>query len=185
VPSNAPTSGFATVIVSNAAGAVIGVGQFQMAPSDPGFFTASSNGLGQVAAINDDGTANGPSTPISRSGTHTISFYLTGAGAVPGGPADGVGASGAINTAVRPTVVMNGIQLPDSAVTYSGLAPGFPGLWQLNVMVPNIVPPGPAISVILIMNDIVSNTGGNTQTYADGTPGPDVPKIPTTFATKQ
>ncbi len=185
VPANAPTSGLASFIVSNAAGAVIGVGQFQMAPSDPGFFTASSNGLGQVAAINQDGTVNGPSNQISRSGTQVISFYLTGAGVIPGGPADGVGAPGAVNTAARPTVFMNFTQLPDSAITYSGLAPGFPGLWQLNVQVPNTVPPQAAVSVILIMNDIVSNTGGNTQTYADGTPGPDIPHISTTFATKQ
>jgi uncharacterized protein (TIGR03437 family) len=185
VPSNAPTSGFANVIVSNAAGAVIGVGQFQMNKSDPGFFTASSNGLGQVAAINDDGTVNSPANPVSRSGSHVISFYLTGAGVIPGGPADGVGAPGAVNTPIHPTVVMNGIQLPDSAILYSGLAPTFPGLWQLNVQVPSLVPPLPAVSIILLMNDVVSNTGGNTQTYGDGTPGPDIPKISTTFATKQ
>jgi uncharacterized protein (TIGR03437 family) len=185
VPSNAPTSGLANFIVSNASGAVIGVGQFQMAPSDPGFFTALSNGLGQVAATNQDGTVNSPSNPVSRSGTQIITFYLTGAGAIPGGPPDGVGAPGAVNTAVRPTVFMNFTQLPDSAVTYSGLAPTFPGLWQLNVQVPSSVPPAPAISIVVFMNDIPSNTGGNTQTYADGTPGPDIPKISTTFATKQ
>ncbi len=185
VPSNAPTSGFANFIVSNAAGAVIGVGQFQMNKSAPGFFTSSSNGLGQVAATNQDGTVNSPSNPVSRGGSQIVTFYLTGAGVIPGGPADGVGASGAVNTPVHPTVFLGGNQLPDSAIQYSGLAPTFPGLWQLNVTVPSIVPPGPAISVILLMNDVVSNTGGNPQSYADGTPGPDIPKIVTTFATKQ
>lgn len=185
VPSNAPTSGFANFIVSNAAGAVIGVGQFQMGKSDPGFFTATSNGLGQVAATNQDGTVNGPSNPISRSGSQIITFYLTGAGVIPGGPPDGVGASGAVNTPIHPTVVMNGVPLPDSAIQYSGLAPTFPGLWQLNVQVPSSVPPANAISIVLLMNDVASNVGGNPQSYADGTPGPDVQKISTTFATKQ
>ena len=185
VPSNAPTSGFANVIVSNAAGAVIGVGQFQMNKSAPGFFTASSNGLGQVAATNQDGTVNSPSNPVSRSGSQIITFYLTGAGVIPGGPADGVGAPGAVNTPVHPTVFMNFTQLPDSAIQYSGLAPTFPGLWQLNVTVPSSVPPAAAISIVVFMNDIASNTGGNTQSYADGTPGPDIQKISTTFATKQ
>jgi uncharacterized protein (TIGR03437 family) len=186
VPSNAPTSGTANFVVTQVStGAVLGVGQFQMAKADPGFFTSSQNGLGQVAAINDDGTVNSPANPVSRSGTHYISFYLTGQGVVPGGPPDGQGASGAVNTPVHPTVIMNSVQLPDSMILYSGLAPGFPGLWQLNLMVPSTVPPASNIEITLLMDDIPANVGGNSQTYANGLPGPDVQKILTTFATKQ
>ena len=128
VPSNAPTSGTANFVVTNTAGAVLAVGQFQMGKSDPGFFTASANGLGQVSAINDDGTVKNPPSPVSRSGTHYISFYLTGQGVVPGGPPDGQGASAAVNTPIRPVVYMNFQQLPDSAILYTGLAPGLPGM---------------------------------------------------------
>jgi uncharacterized protein (TIGR03437 family) len=185
VPSNAPTSGTANFIVTNTGGAVLAVGQFQMGKSDPGFFTANASGLGQVAAINDDGSVNGPGNGVSRSGTHYISFYLTGQGVVSGAPPDGQGAPGAVNTPIMPTVVMNRIPLDPSLVTYSGLAPGLPGVWQINVTVPSLVPPGNAISITLTMNDIAANIGGNTQSFPDGTPGPDIHQIVTTFATKQ
>jgi adhesin/invasin len=42
-------------------------------------------------------------------------------------------------------------------VKYSGLAPGFIGLWQINVVIPSGIPPG-AVSVRVVINGTPSNT---------------------------
>jgi uncharacterized protein (TIGR03437 family) len=44
------------------------------------------------------------------------------------------------------SVTMDGIE---AKVTYSGLAPGFPGVYQVNAIVPDGVGAGPAVPVIL------------------------------------
>jgi uncharacterized protein (TIGR03437 family) len=44
-------------------------------------------------------------------------------------------------TNVKPRVLINANFVPDADVQYSGLAPGFVGLWQINVKVPADVPP--------------------------------------------
>ena len=68
----------------------------------------------------------------------TVQVYLTGLGAVNPKVADGVAAPGSplSNLSLPPqqlTVYMNG---EPSAVQFAGLAPGFPGLYQVNVTIP-------------------------------------------------
>jgi len=57
-------------------------------------------------------------------------------------PPDGQPSSGAVATVARPQVIINSNFVDDSAIQYSGAAPGFVGLWQINVVVPKDVPPG-------------------------------------------
>jgi uncharacterized protein (TIGR03437 family) len=45
--------------------------------------------------------------------------------------------------------------VPSSDVQFSGLAPGFVGLWQINAKVPANVPPGD-VSIFVQMNGINS-----------------------------
>ncbi|HVV46886.1 MAG TPA: hypothetical protein VHC72_16855, partial [Bryobacteraceae bacterium] len=65
----------------------------------------------------------------------------TGVGPVPNAPADGAPASGQ-SAPDLPTVLVASSGGADSPafipanVTYSGLAPGFAGLWQINVQIP-------------------------------------------------
>ncbi len=190
VPSNAPTSGTADFVVSVAStGQILAVGTFTMAKSDPGFFTASANGLGLVAALNDGTTVNGPTNKVSRDGSHFVSFFLTGQGVVNNPPPDGQGSSGPLDTPVKPDVYINGTHLdPSTQVLYSGLAPGEPGVWQINAMIPNSVPPssstGGFTSVLIVMNGVPSNYGGNISLYTDGTPQPDVHPISTFIITQ-
>src|ERR1035438_3069446 len=51
-----------------------------------------------------------------------------------GGFGDSVPASGQVTTASQPVVYIGATQ---GAVQYSGLAPGYPGLWQINVQIPD------------------------------------------------
>jgi uncharacterized protein (TIGR03437 family) len=45
-----------------------------------------------------------------------------------------------------------------ATVSFSGLAPGFFGLYQVNVQVPQNAPVGSAVSVVLTIGGIGSNT---------------------------
>jgi uncharacterized protein (TIGR03437 family) len=49
--------------------------------------------------------------------------------------------------------------LPAANVVYSGLTPSFPGGWQIDVTVPNEVPPSAAVTVAVTLYDIQSNIG--------------------------
>jgi uncharacterized protein (TIGR03437 family) len=43
-------------------------------------------------------------------------------------------------------------------VRYSGLTPGFVGLWQINVTIPQGTPSGSAVPVRVVINGTPSNT---------------------------
>jgi uncharacterized protein (TIGR03437 family) len=61
-----------------------------------------------------------------------VLIYCTGLGAVASPPADGSAGDGQVTT-VKPSVTMGGTAAP---VSFSGLAPGFVGLYQVNAQVP-------------------------------------------------
>ncbi len=172
IPNGLPDSGTADFVVQvPSTGQILAAATFGMQQAAPGIFTASANGLGQAAAQNNnaDGslTLNNASTPISRGGV--ITLWLTGAGIIPGLPADGLPPGGAINTASVPQVLIGGIQ---AKVLYSGTSPDLPGLWQINAVVPANVAPSNNVAVVVVMSayNYPSNWGG---TSATGGPGPD------------
>ena len=177
VPYETPTSGTANFIVTqNSTGAVLDVGTFQMAQTNPGFFTTNAEGTGPVAASNSDGTANTASNGANRGAT--VTFYLTGLGNVPGGPPDGLAptAATAVNSPIPTAIYIQGVQ---ATVSYSG--PGaFAGGWQINATVPMVAVPNSANLVVLTYNGVKSNIGGTT--LSDGiSPGPDNTTITTTI----
>ena len=63
----------------------------------------------------------------------TVLIYCTGLGMVSSPPADGASSNGQ-PTILTPTVTIGGAQ---AAVSFSGLAPGFVGLYQINAVVPS------------------------------------------------
>ena len=140
---------------------VLADGTFFVEQSSPGLFTASQSGQGQIAAINaDDNTPNSAADPVKAG--HYISIFGTGLGSIPGAPADGVPAPGAVPAAVTTQVYAGGTStIPQTDVEYSGLAPGFVGLWQINFKVPANAAPG-TLPVIVIYN------GNNTRVDSQG-----------------
>jgi uncharacterized protein (TIGR03437 family) len=178
VPYEAPTSGTANFIVTQAStGAVLAVGQFQMAQANPGFFTISANGLGPVAATDGSGNPINAANPVPRGST--VTFYLTGLGNVPGAPQDGYAPTAAANAPTAPFLVIGSVQ---ATISYSG--PGaFAGGWQINATVPMTAVPNALNPVALTYLGIRSNIGGTT--LPDGiTPGPDMIPISTTLYVK-
>jgi uncharacterized protein (TIGR03437 family) len=60
-----------------------------------------------------------------------------------------------------------------AAVQFAGLAPGYAGLYQVNVEIPSGVEPGPTTPFVLIQNGAPSNSGTPMTTVSDrGQPGP-------------
>ncbi len=167
VPTSAPTSGFADFQVVNAStGQIYSDSELPMGVANPGFFTSNAEGFGQAAAVNiADGSINGPSSPVSKDGKSYIQFYLTGLGAAPGVPADGVPPPQPIPaplpTLILSTGCLNGV-CPASSVEFSGLA-DYPGVWVINFLVPNTFPAGCNNVIAVIYNNVVSNTGPGGQ----------------------
>ena len=166
VPSDAPTSGTADVqLIRASTGQILAAGTFTMHSADPAFYTLNAQGTGQIAALNQDGTVNGPSNPAAR-GSY-VSLYGTGIGRVDNAPADGNGASGPVPATGYPLISMSpGGPVDNSDIQYWGLAPGLPGVWQLNLHIPDSVPPGSAVQVAFFWQDWASNDGpsGKVQT---------------------
>lgn len=130
---------------------VLASGFFRIDPFSPGLFTADSTGTGQVSALNQDNSVNSAAHP-AKAGS-VIQLFGTGYGAVPGAPPDGQPAQGLISTPTAPTVVINAGTVE---VQFSGLAPGFVGLWQINAVVPKDAPPG-QVPVVIVMNGVISS----------------------------
>lgn len=104
-------------------------------------------------------------------------IYCTGLGSVTNQPADGYAASAnpLSRTIANTTVTIGGISAP---VAFSGLAPGFAGLYQVNMQVPAGTPGGSDANLTLQAG---SNTAATTiSVQAAATPGIAVTVSPST-----
>jgi uncharacterized protein (TIGR03437 family) len=161
VPAVVTVNGAASTAVSTA-----------IVPSAPGIFTIPPTGQGNAILVFTNPATSAaaiaapanallgyPTAPIPR-GT-TGFFYVTGLGAMTPQVSDGSGACGAANglcnANAMPQVLIGGISAP---VTFAGQAPGFPGVFQVNIMVPQSAPAGSAISIVVKSADgsVTSNT---------------------------
>jgi uncharacterized protein (TIGR03437 family) len=113
-----------------------------------------------AAAINKDGTINSANNPAAPG--DYVSLYLTGEGAVPGEPADGVPATVAKSAQYGVTVLINGFDVNSSTyqestiqhILYSGINQ-YPGMWQINVQIPKtVVPTSGAVWFVTIINGV-------------------------------
>ncbi len=84
------------------------------------------------------------SSPAAKG--EVVVIYATGLGAVSPAPADGA-AAGASQTTAKAAVTIAGVA---ASVQYAGMAPGFVGLYQVNVQVPASVSSGNLAVVISI-----------------------------------
>jgi uncharacterized protein (TIGR03437 family) len=88
-----------------------------------------------------------------------VQIFATGAGEttpalLAGEPAPASGTP-LILTNVQPTVSIGG---QAARVLFSGMAPGYVGLWQINAEVPASVAPGPAVPISITAAGATSNT---------------------------
>lgn len=128
----------------------------RVARAVPALFSALGMGSGQGAILNADGSVNSPDNPAA--GGSLIVLFATGLGQTSPQGQDGHVTAGTLLAPVLPPSVWIG-GLP-AEVQYAGSAPGIiEGVFQLNVLVPQTVPTGPAISVSLGVENAVSPNG--------------------------
>jgi uncharacterized protein (TIGR03437 family) len=112
----------------------------------PGIFLVGNPPAGAIT--NSSFSLIGPTNPLPRGQTAII--FATGLGAVT--------QNGSVSTAnATVAVVLNGVEL---AVQFAGLAPGFPGLYQVNVAIPTSTPPGLGIPLTLKVGGHLGNVVG-------------------------
>jgi uncharacterized protein (TIGR03437 family) len=87
-----------------------------------------------------------PSAPVSEG--DVLAIFATGLGAVDQTIPDGAAAPTAplANTVAKPTVTIGG---QNAGVSFSGLAPGFVGLYQIDAAVPGGVTAGSEVAVVV------------------------------------
>jgi uncharacterized protein (TIGR03437 family) len=154
-------------VLATVGGVVSSQQTVSLAPFAPGLFTLNGTGSSQ-GTVMIAGTplfAAPQSVPGSRPAHpgEFILIYCTGLGAVSNQPATGMAtqAMPVSVTIATPTVTIGGIV---AQVSFSGLAPGAVGLYQVNVQVPlgrPVCVAGPAcdaVPVILSIGGVTSNT---------------------------
>jgi uncharacterized protein (TIGR03437 family) len=115
---------------------------------NPALFTLNGAGNGPAAALNQDGTPNGPNNPAEPGSI--IQLFGTGFG--PTSPQQATGSvtstTGPFPTlATPPTVTIGGQPAP---IVYAGAAPGLvAGVVQVNVSIPNLKP-GPYLAAVSV-----------------------------------
>jgi uncharacterized protein (TIGR03437 family) len=136
------TAGTVTLFVAHQAlaGPVV---QIQLNSTAPGFF--QFNNL--VIATHLNGSLLSASAP--GSGGEIIVIYIAGLGRVNPDTTSGKLANFAakIVAAAQTQVLLAGVPCPQSSVLYIGLAPGFAGLYQINLVVPPLTPANPEVRV--------------------------------------
>jgi uncharacterized protein (TIGR03437 family) len=114
----------------------------------PGIFIASGT---QGAILNVQNQVVNSANPATAG--DVIVIFCTGLGALNPAAQTGQPASSGV-AVVQPVVTVGGVT---AGLQYAGVAPGFVGLYQVNVAVPSGVTPGFSVPVIITQNGVASN----------------------------
>jgi uncharacterized protein (TIGR03437 family) len=156
------TSGTASVVV-NVNGVPSAPQSIPIVPVAPGIFTIPPTGQGNAILVFQDpadgvvkiaaptGSLGSPTAPVPRG--QSAFFYATGLGALTPSVSDGAsspstGQSSSANS--TPTVLIGGVT---AHVQFAGQAPDYPGVNQINIMVPANAPVGSAIPIQVVSAD--------------------------------
>jgi len=160
VPFEVNPSGNANMVVNNN-GNLSAASAVPVAQLAPGVFQFNNHAIAvNVTDPNSQryATISAPSGSIQGLTTFpaqlgdTLFLYATGLGPVTPAVPTGAAATGATNTNTLPIVLVGGVQ---AKVTFSGLAPLYPGVYQVNFVVPS-VPSGSAVALQIQMGGITS-----------------------------
>lgn len=125
----------------------------QLASAAPGVFTFSGAGSGQAAVINQDGSANGPSSPAQAGSS--ITLYFTG-----GGETNPPGVTGAISgAAVRRLTQSVSVTVggQPATVIFAGAATGLmDGVCRLDIELAHDTPSGASEPLVITVGGISS-----------------------------
>jgi uncharacterized protein (TIGR03437 family) len=144
--------GTGVLSVSNALGSSDAV-PFAVTPASCGIFVYAGGTRGIV--LNQDGSLNSPANPESRG--RVVVAFLTGQGAVsPPVPTGQVAPGSTLSNSVQ--TFGAAIGGAPAAVQFLGLTPGFIGLGQANILIPDSSATGDNVSLAISANGQSSNT---------------------------
>ena len=117
-----------------------------IAPAQPAVFTpdASGKGPGIIDVYKPDGTHLGVGQPVSAG--YVLVIFCSGLGAVDPPVAAGAAPTQPSKAVNDVTATIGGVNAP---VQFAGVVVGFPGLYQVNAVVPNGVTPGDTVPLVL------------------------------------
>lgn len=151
VPYSTPSNGsLVTVQVIGNGGGSSNTVQCYTGLTSPGVFTVPTGGVGNAAILHADFTLVSDSSPAKPG--ETVQLFLTGLGATSPSVTAGTAAPSAapFPTLVYPVDIFiddfDNQNFPQATVTFSGLAPGLGGLYQVNFTLP---PAGGSSGMIL------------------------------------
>jgi len=155
----ATTVGLKNVAITYSGGTINGT--VQVANAGPGLFVDFSDSgepiSGRVINVEGGNAINGPSAPALRG--QLISIYGTGPGTFDRPVTDGAapGADPLANTVSTPDVLIGG---HPAEVSFSGLNPLAPGLWQINVTIPADLAATGRVPLVVYSDGVDSNEVG-------------------------
>ncbi len=115
-------------------------------PAVPAILTSNAQGTGQAVALNSDGTLNSASNPAAR-GDYVV-LFATGEGQRNPGGVTGQPAPAYDAPALPVSMTIGGVA---ANLLYAASAPGFVGLMQINVTIPQSAAAGAALPVSLVV----------------------------------
>lgn len=134
----ATTGPTATIVVQNGTASSNTV-TVPVAATSPGIYALNQSGVGPGAILDANYNIINSSNPAHAG--QTVQIFLTGMGAVNPAVKDGTaGSTNPNNLSLAVSPVTAYIEGSQCAVSYNGLAPGFPGLYQINVTLPTLLP---------------------------------------------
>jgi uncharacterized protein (TIGR03437 family) len=143
----------------------------RIAQSSPGIFTATQTGKDQAAALNENGSLNGPNNPAAPGSI--VSLFVSGGGQTRPASTDGVISGSSGNAAAPVTATVAGAP---ADVVYAGPAPGLiSGAFQVNVRLPGSTPSGNHVFIALHIGNADSLPGTTIAVSAGGSALPDSP----------
>jgi uncharacterized protein (TIGR03437 family) len=118
----------------------------QLATTAPGFFQWNGN---FAVAEHADGSLISDAAP-ARAGEIVV-LYAAGLGrTIPDVPSGHVVSTATtILYASELQILLNGAPCPASSIYYAGLTPGYAGLYQINLKLPDTLPANPAIRIVI------------------------------------
>ena len=151
VPWEVAAQPSATIVVNND-GLLSSPVTVSLLPAFPGIFTTDGT---TGAILHGIGSALVTSTSPASPG-EVVVLFATGLGAVTITPATGTAppANPLSSTTIFPTVTVGGAQ---ATVQFSGLAPGFVGLNQVNVLLPSTLPSGSQDLILQLPGGLVAS----------------------------
>ncbi len=152
IPPGVPPGNAAIAVSVN--GAVTATTSMTIRAAAPGIFLLQQ---GRGAVVNQSGTINSPTQPAS--GGSVVSAYVTGLGTVSPAVTSGQPAPQTPVSRTDSTVTAT-IGNQTAQVQFAGLAPGFVGLYQVNILVPTL----PAGQYVLSIS--AAGTASNIATLA-------------------